>query len=262
MSFLQVEGANIYYELHGQGDPLVLIAGYTCDYRFYAPFIPFLSSKYQVLVYDHRAVGQTKDDGRELSIELLAHDLFTLCHSLKLSRPHIIGQSMGGAIAQFFASTYPEQVNKLVLLATTNHFSHSCKMALGSLLGARAAGIDVSLLIDMTIPWLLGEAFLSKERNILEFKKFLFEAPCPQSLKDQQRQFALLEKARTASFVNKIKAKTLVLYGEEDRLIIPKESKRFVSELQNATSCSFACGHDMVHEKTEELLQAILNFLA
>ena len=112
MSKIKLNNANFYYELHGKGHPLILIAGYSGDHLVWMPLLENLSKQFQVLLFDNRGVGQTTDDGRPLSAELMAQDVVALADALDLKKPHIVGQSMGGTIAQRVATHHSEKINK------------------------------------------------------------------------------------------------------------------------------------------------------
>src|SRR5258708_4769767 len=106
MPFFKANGATIYYELHGEGPPLILIAGYTCDHSFWKPVLRDLAKNFTVLIYDNRGVGQTHDAGGKLSAKLLADDVMAVAAALKFKAPHIVGHSMGGTIAISIAAEY------------------------------------------------------------------------------------------------------------------------------------------------------------
>ena len=69
MPFINVNKADFYYELEGQGAPLIFVSGYTCDHQVFKPVVEKLSSDYQVLVLDNRAVGQSRDVGAALTLD-------------------------------------------------------------------------------------------------------------------------------------------------------------------------------------------------
>src|SRR3990167_4083066 len=133
MPNITVNNVNFYYELHGKGQPLVLICGYTADHSYWLPILNALNQHFQVLIFDNPGIGQTTDDGSELSAELIADDIVALTKALNLKKPHILGASMGGTIAQCVASRHPQIVNKLVLLVT------SAKWRKAMLLGVKVA---------------------------------------------------------------------------------------------------------------------------
>src|SRR3990167_709261 len=146
------KGVSIYYEIKGAGYPMVLISGFTCDHTLWMPIANKLAEHFQLILFDNRGVGRTQDDNAELSAELLAGDIRALVQGLGLKKPHIIGQSMGGAIAQKFASLYPEEIGKLGLLVTTAKWRQVPLFWVKSHLMMRQKGVGKEILIDTVIP--------------------------------------------------------------------------------------------------------------
>ncbi len=113
---VRVDDVSIYYELYGQGDPLVLIAGTGISCAPWRPFqVPEFSKHYQVLIYDHRGLGRSDKPDVPYSTRLFARDCAGLMDALKIKKAHIMGHSMGGRVAQWLALDYPEKVTSLVL---------------------------------------------------------------------------------------------------------------------------------------------------
>jgi len=119
MSKVKVNDINMYYDVQGEGFPLVMVMGFlgsaNCwDPRMMAP----LSDKFKVIVFDNRGAGRTDISEQEYSIKLFARDTVGLMETLNIPRAHVLGISMGGMIAQEVALNYPERVEKLILAAT------------------------------------------------------------------------------------------------------------------------------------------------
>jgi pimeloyl-ACP methyl ester carboxylesterase len=126
MSKVRVNDINMYYDVQGEGFPLVMVMGFlgnaNCwDPRMLAP----LSDKFKVLVLDNRGAGRTDISDREYSIKLFAEDTVGLMDALNIPRAHVLGISMGGMIAQEVALNYPKRVEKLVLASTFCGGAHS-----------------------------------------------------------------------------------------------------------------------------------------
>lgn len=261
MAFAQINDVNFYYELHGTGSPLILISGYTCDHTYWQPILEQLVKHFQILIFDNHGIGRTKDRYSELTANIIAKDIVALAHFLKLEKPCVVGQSMGGTIAQEIASSYPDQVSKLCILNSVAKWREAMLLGLKSLLMMREKNLDFDFIFDASLPWVFGEEFLKDQKRITEFKKAVIENPFPQSLDDQKRQFNVLTKFDGRSRLKKIKAQTLVVYGIEDILALPAESKFLAHEISNVTLQEFNCGHDSVLERSNELAQVLIKFL-
>ena len=108
----------IYYEIHGEGEPLVLIAGLNSDHTLFRGMLPQLAASYQVIVFDNRGVGQSGKPDIPYSIDMMADDTAGLLGALGITRAHLLGVSMGGRIAASLALRYPSLVKSLILVST------------------------------------------------------------------------------------------------------------------------------------------------
>ena len=98
--YIEVNGINVYYEVHGSGKPLVLLHGGTGTGKTnWGAFIPEFSKHFQVIVPDTRGHGKTNNPTRELSYQLLGDDFAAFIGMLGLEKPNIYGWSDGGQIA-------------------------------------------------------------------------------------------------------------------------------------------------------------------
>lgn len=261
MPMIKANGANFYYELYGKGKPLILIAGYTCDYTSWQLMIDDLSKYFQVLVFDNRGVGQTTDNQDVLSAELMAEDVIALAEQLQLEKPHIVGQSMGGTIAQTVAVNFPDKISKLGLVTTSSKWRQAMLCGLNSLLMMRQKNIDFDTIFEATLPWIFGERFLSNKQTIAEFKKILLDNPHPQSLNDQARQFTVLKNFDLREKIKNIKSATLIIHGVEDLISLPYELKYMESQIPNCQILEFDCAHGITLEAPPHLSEALIKFL-
>jgi pimeloyl-ACP methyl ester carboxylesterase len=113
--YADVNGINLYYETHGSGRPLILLHGGLGSGEMFEPILPALTERHQVIVVDLQGHGRTADIDRPIDIRLMADDIAALIDHLGLERPDIVGYSLGGGVAFFTASKYPEKVGKLVM---------------------------------------------------------------------------------------------------------------------------------------------------
>src|SRR5215469_17759144 len=99
MPTVHVNGIDIYYETHGEGDPLVLIPGLATDVSEYQRIIAALADRYQVSALDNRGAGRSDKPDVPYSIEIMADDTAALLDALGITQTHVLGTSMGGRIA-------------------------------------------------------------------------------------------------------------------------------------------------------------------
>jgi 3-oxoadipate enol-lactonase len=114
MPKLRVNNAGIYYEVTGQGEPLLFIHGLASSSRSWKKQVPLFSQHYQVITFDIRGHGRSDKPIEPYSIELFATDTQELLRELGINRAHVVGFSMGGMIAFQLAVDAPELVRSLV----------------------------------------------------------------------------------------------------------------------------------------------------
>lgn len=113
--YAEVNGINLYYETHGTGRPLILLHGGLASGEMFGPILPALGERHQVIVPDLQGHGRTADIDRPIDIRLMAGDIAALIDHLGLDKPDLVGYSLGGGVAFFTASKYPEKIGKLVM---------------------------------------------------------------------------------------------------------------------------------------------------
>jgi len=120
MSYAQVNGLNMYYEIHGTGRPLVLLHGNlsTIDVDF-GRIIPALAKTRQVIAVEQQAHGHTADIDRPLTIQNWTDDTAVLLRSLDVTGADVFGYSSGSAVALQLAIDHPSLVRKLILASTS-----------------------------------------------------------------------------------------------------------------------------------------------
>ena len=117
MPFAQVRDLRLYYELHGDGQPLVRVNGALDTIESdWLQHLPDFAARYRVLAYDHRGHGRTDNPSGHFSgYDQLAEDLLTLLDVMGISRPHLCGFSDGGITLIAFALRWPHRVRSLIL---------------------------------------------------------------------------------------------------------------------------------------------------
>lgn len=261
MPMIAANGANFYYELHGQGQPVILIAGYTCDFSSWQLMLGDLSRHFQLLIFDNRAIGRTTDDHASLSTDLMANDVIAIADKLDLQKPHIVGQSMGGTIAQTIAALFPEKISKLCLFTTSAKWRRAMLLGIQSLLQMREKNLDFDFIFEASLPWLFGDAYLNNKDNIQQLKKLILENPYPQSLNDQTRQYQVLKNFDGINQLKKISAQTLVVYGIQDIITLPYESQFISKHIMQSNIIEMDCGHGILLEIPKALSEALTQFL-
>ena len=108
----------IAYEAHGYGQPLLLIQGLGYGRWGWQPLVRPLASRYRVLMFDNRGIGESDKPAGPYTAAEMAGDAVAVLDAADAAHAHVLGASLGGAVAQELALRHPERVNKLVLVAT------------------------------------------------------------------------------------------------------------------------------------------------
>ena len=115
--YAEVNGINLYYEIHGSGRPLVLLHGGLMSGETFGPVLPLLAERHQVIVPDLQGHGRTADIDRPIDMRLMAGDIAALIDYLKVDKPDLMGYSLGGGVAFQTAVKHPDKIRRLVLVS-------------------------------------------------------------------------------------------------------------------------------------------------
>jgi len=116
--YAEVNGLHLHYEIHGAGQPLILLHGGLGSTSMFGDVLPLLADDRQVIAVDLQAHGRTADIDRPLRYELMGDDIAALIVHLGLAKTDLMGYSLGGGVALRAAIQHPELVRKLVIVST------------------------------------------------------------------------------------------------------------------------------------------------
>jgi 3-oxoadipate enol-lactonase len=114
--YIPVPGGNLYYEVAGEGEPLVFVHGFTLDTRMWDDQWDVFAAKFRVVRFDVRGFGRSDLPSGAYTGYI---DLDAVVQHLQLDRPHIVGLSMGGGIALDYAANFTEGLRSLTLIDST-----------------------------------------------------------------------------------------------------------------------------------------------
>src|ERR1700757_1328942 len=123
MPLLQLKDTELYYEVHGHGQPMVFLSETACDGEVWKIYqVPEFSKDHRVIIHDYRGTGQSSKPSIDYTTWMFAQDVIALMDHLKADNAIVVGHSMGGRVAQILALDYPNRVKGLVLASTGSHF--------------------------------------------------------------------------------------------------------------------------------------------
>jgi len=262
MALLKIGDLQLYYEVHGSGDPLLLIAGLASDSQSWQPIIGELSRHYRVIVLDNRGVGRTIPNDVDLSIPLMSDDCIALINHLELTSVSILGHSMGGFIAMDCAIRYPDYVDNLILSATSAFNSQRNNALLADWVLYLESGMDLKLWFRNVFYWLFSRNFFENDKTLNEAIRLAIEYPYPQSKIAFKKQVQAIADFNCLQDLPSITSKSLIVCGKED-LIFPPEESLLLSEKIPGSRFSFIenAAHSIHIEYPQAFTEIVLNFL-
>ncbi|MGD2072449.1 MAG: alpha/beta hydrolase [Candidatus Thorarchaeota archaeon] len=260
MPFLELDDFKMFYKTLGNGEPVLLIHGLGGDTRGWEFQEEELAKHFHLILPDMRAHGQStvKELGMMILPDQFARDIDALLSHLGHKRVHVVGHSMGGMIAQQFVLDYPHRVNKLVLIDTTPKITeqtvdevYSWREAM--IEGGQEAYFWTSLKSGYSEEWI---------QNNPEMVQHLKEKS--QDVNEAGIVAAGLGLA-TTEFENRlseIKAKTLVIHGDEDRVFDIELARILHNRIKDSELKIFeGCGHSPTVQFMHELNEVLIDFL-
>jgi pimeloyl-ACP methyl ester carboxylesterase len=265
MPTAKVGDISIYYQVHGTGDPLVLIYGYAGHSGLWFRQIPVLSKEYRVVAFDNRGVGRSDKPDTLYTMATMAGDTAGLLDIIGVDAAHIFGISMGGMVAQHIAINYPRRVISLILGCTSCGGVHSIQPEPETV----EALFDFERLKRMTheevtrqaMPFCFSQEFIENHPDIVEervAKQLDYRTPAHGA----RRQVEAITGHDTYELLPKIELSTLVIAGDADRLIPVENSRILASKIPEAELVILkGVGHEFFIEAAEEVNRTVLDFL-
>ncbi len=214
MPTVKTNNVETYYEIHGEGTPLVLIHGVGVCQKLWQPQIEPLLKHFRVITYDVRGHGESSGYDEKYSIKLFASDLKVLLDYLGIAKAHICGLSMGGLIAQQFAIDYPSMVDKLILAGTFCHLGFRETILITF---ARALNRIVLTFISMETNARIGARGSFKKEEQAELREFFVKEVAKISKKEYFKTIDATYSFDSLERLKEIKSPTLILNAEGEK---------------------------------------------
>ena len=257
MPLAKLGDININYKVEGESEPLVLIMGFSSPMIGWYYQTPYFRRYYRVVTFDNRGVGKSSKPQDPYSTRMMADDTVQLMDHLGIEKANIVGASMGGMIAQELAINYPERVTKLVLACTyacqDETSGSSPEMAeLALLPPEKMATAMINLAFNKPL-YKFTFGFLSRVGSIF---------PSASGNIGIEGQRVACANHNTLERLNLITARTQVIVGTGDRLIMPVSSEVISGKIPDSKLVKIEGGsHTFMVENKDDFNREVLNFL-
>jgi 3-oxoadipate enol-lactonase len=262
MPQVQVNDINIYYEVHGEGEPLLMIQGYGFYSGHWMTLVPALARDYRAIIFDNRGTGRTDKPKDTYTMKMMAADAKGLLDAIGIDKVNVFGVSMGGMIAQEFALNYPDKLINLVLGCTNCGGKESIKPtpeALAFLFSQDIGKLPAEERARQTVPWVWTKEFIDSHPQAVE-ELVAVTAKYPTPLRGFAGHVSAIASHDTCDRLPQIKVPTLVITGDSDKIIPHENSKIIASRIPGAELVIIPnAGHGFT--QAPEAAKAILDFL-
>ena len=266
MPLAKVGDINLSYNVRGDGQPLILIAGFATAQNAWFPLLRAFSKHYRVVTFDNRGIGGSDKPTGPYSTKMMASDTIALMNHLGIDRAHILGGSMGGMIAQHIAIDHPQRVDKMILFSTSAGGQLLRDMLFDLAEAATPnwnrsksdlAGADLRKLTAAIASRSFNQPF--NRLVIVPLAKLMLKldtSKVPAGQIDAMMAHNVLDR------LHLIKAPTLVLTGNKDRLMPPQSSKVLASRIKGAKLVVIDGGsHALAEGMSGRFNKEVLGFL-
>ncbi|MCX7618681.1 alpha/beta fold hydrolase [Tepidiforma sp.] len=261
MPFAVCNGVRLYYEVHGSGEPLLLVMGQGSDHHGWDPVLGDFASRFQVIVYDHRGTGQSDKPGEPpYTTRMFAADAVGLLDHLGIERAHIYGISMGGRICQWIAIDYPDRVGAVVLGCTTPGDAHGVKRPPEVDAKMRTRPADPEEAARFLAEEMVSPGWLAAHPEYLAVLRERARNPIPAYA--QRLHYEASQGHDAWERLTEIRAPVLVIHGTEDRINPTANAALLAGQIPGAELYLVEGGrHGYFIEFREEAGAAVMGFL-
>jgi pimeloyl-ACP methyl ester carboxylesterase len=263
MPFAEANGQRLYYESHGEGEPLVIVMGLSADHLAWATQVPEWSKHHRVIEFDNRDVGQSSYADGPYEIADMAQDTLALADELGLDSFHLLGMSMGGAIAQEAALAAPDRIRTLTLVVT---FAESGPWGAerGRIWGAAAQRTPHEEHVDNLLLLTLSQELYAEKPDFVQYvREMTLANPHPQAPDAFARQLDAASRHETLDRLGSLSVPVHVIGAEFDILVPVWKSVQIAEAIPGAKLTVIErAPHGVNVENAEELNRVVLEFLA
>jgi pimeloyl-ACP methyl ester carboxylesterase len=259
MAWAELTDVRCYYELLGEGEPLLLIPGLGVTASVWDPIAGDLAQHFSLILVDNRGMGRSLARREPTTLNDFCSDLVELLDHLQVERAHVLGLSLGGVIAHRFAVDHGSRINRLVLASCTDRFTPYLR--------------HIALLLGQTLRRMRSNAFAQTMEVMGTSPQYLDAQPdlvdqrirekCAQNIPPRAigRQLRCIASSKNET-EDPVLAPTLVVAGEHDFLIPNCYAREMASRIPGSRFVMIpGGGHNPLVECPDQTLPLITEFL-
>ena len=262
---VRANGQDLYYEVHGDGPPLVLVMGIGYDSSLWTlQQVPELSTRFRVVLLDNRDAGRSSRAVHPYTIADMADDVAGLLDALDIRRTHLLGLSMGALIGMEFALRHADRLDRLVLAGTGAAPARNAVDPIATWNWVKTHDPSGEVFGAQQFTWLFSSTFLRNEQAVRDTIAVLASNPNPVEPEAYDRQATAYLQFDALERLAGITAPTLVIVGEQDLLTPPWVAREVAGRIPGArfeVVTGDGSSHVMALERPDDFNELVKCFL-
>jgi len=260
--FVDSNGTLIYYQVRGEGTPLVLLMGFGADGNLWEHHVIEYQKHFRCIILDNRGVGKSDAPKGPYSTAMMAADTAAAMDYLEIRTAQVAGISMGGTIAQSLALNHPEKVKSLVLISTWPAFNNYARTVYENLKKLRTQ-VSADDFMELLQLWIFAPPYYENHMEDLKAaQKGALENPSPQTREGFNGQLDACIDHDVVDRLHQIQIPVLITIGMMDIFTPPAFSELLHAKIQRSQLVRFPMGGHVHHwEELERFNQVTTQFL-
>jgi len=266
--FIEVNGARLWYEITGEGEPVIQIHGAGFGHFNFGPVTPLLSGEFRCIDYDMRGYGQSDKPEQHYDLVVWADDAVGLLDALGIGKAHVHGTSMGGMVATVMAGKYPDRIQSVVINCAAAKLGFSGRLVFKNWIDLiKLEGVGSRVLAELISWQCLSKAYMETpegQAGVDVIQQILRDANEPHVMIAACEAMNAMD---NREWVKKITAPAMVVGGDED-LMTPWDQgpngagQQWIADnLPNGETCVIkGSNHSTIFDNSQEHARAVGDF--
>ncbi len=233
MPTIRANGLDLFYAESGSGPPLLWLQGLGAEHSAWSAQLARFNTAFRCIAPDNRDVGRSARAGEPYALGDMAHDMADLLRGLGAAPTHVVGLSLGGAVAQHLALDHPALVRSLCLVSSFARQGPRQRELLRAWRDIYAR-VDAVTFYRQANAWIFSDRFFARPRNVENVLRYVAESAHPQDAAAFGRQVDAALAHDTVERLARLRVPTLVIAGEHDILAPPHLSRELADAIPGA----------------------------